>query len=530
MSSRTRSVSPVSHRYAMPVVPVPDADAPWEHEQTSLDDTPTTSRIAPPTHININSDVASPRPMPSPKQTYSTDPLTHLTFSKSERVDVLERIAADTDRAYADMSNNVPDYRLDRDKTLPRPPTPPDPKGTFRPGVQSLDVPFADEDFEKAPPTPTLAAFASSKASRIALGQLGGLDALEARLLAEVGTRKPDQETKKPDVRTVLPIAIPPPNTVPDPAIDSAISSLSLPGVAAEEGTLRLGQGSPLLEVSASERARPRARDEEMDSAIAENGDDVKSSSDRQVRKKPSQPESATKEKEQHRLRKAARGRVAAWLGSIDPEQPPPAVTPPPASPRPAKASEPPVLDNKQAPPQPAIPGPPEKAPDKDVDAKPNPRSSGFMPIRATVKGPSDAATPPKAADLFRAKFNLPKRPQDPETRYDVRSARGGRGGQVTAIASLWTQQASSPPPTKPAPLKPAAAAAKKFTPTNTKPAALQTTSTPRTTSPAVADFGARRGKATKSSSVPAVVSSSLATPMISTTASLARPSPPATG
>jgi hypothetical protein len=43
---------------------------------------------------------------------------------------------------------------------------------------------------------------------------------------------------------------------------------------------------------------------------------------------------------------------------------------------------------------------------------------------------------------------------QDPEVQYDVRSARGGRGGQVTAIAAFWAaaaKEASKGGPSRPA-------------------------------------------------------------------------------
>ena len=243
---------------------------------------------------------------------------------------------------------------------------------------------------DMTPPTPTLAAVAPKKASHVALGQLGGLDALEARLLAEVGTRKMDQDSARPDVRAVLPIAIPKPDAAIDPAIDSAISSLSLQGLGADEGTLRLGKDDVLAEPS----EKGRQLGSEVGSGEA-NDDASRPSkeSGKKVRKRTSGQKiqgEVVKEKEQHRLRKAAQGRIAAWLGTIDPETPPERGTPTPEeSPRLTEAvmKESSATNKAQKPPaKPVLPASPSAestaGTTKAVDAKPNPRSSGFMPIR----------------------------------------------------------------------------------------------------------------------------------------------------
>ncbi|KAH9916493.1 hypothetical protein B0H21DRAFT_307391, partial [Amylocystis lapponica] len=142
---------------------------------------------------------------------------------------------------------------------------------------------------------------------------------------------------------------------------------------------------------------------------------------------------------------------------------------------------------------------------------------------------------------------------------YDIRSARGGRGGKVASVAAIWasaTQQAAATKPT-PAPVKHASATPAKagmFKESHVKlepPIARKTipsldppTKPPRpATRPKLishtpqaspdskptpgADVMAKRARMNKSSSVPAAISSSLATPMLSSTASLARPSPP---
>lgn len=514
-------------------------------------------------HTSHNTDVASPRPMPSPKQTYATDPFTKLTFSKSERVEALERIAAATDDANRDMSTSVPDLSPGRDKTLPKPPVPSTKHYPPSPPTATLEdvfSPLTDADPDATPPTPTLAAFVSPKASRAALGHIGGLDALEARLLAEVGTRKVEQDTSRPDVRSVLPISIPRPDVVVDPAIDSAISSLSLPGLGADEGTLRLEKESHSAEPS--ERGRVRTHDAET--AIANNDRPRSKEPEARERKKKSGQKAHSdgiKEKEQHRLRKAAQGRVAAWLGGLDPEVPSPVVSssegPSAAVDQTSTMVDAIVVPTSVTPPDPqpplqvqstkeAAPSAPqnepvdlgEKAtyPVESIDAKPNPRSSGFMPIRPEEPQASDL-TSVNGAPGARKKLVWPQRIADPEVRYDVRSARGGRGGKVTQVAAIWaSQQSSTPQPSTPVP-KAKPPPPKKLThwskaPVSPSPLSQSSSANkdkPSTTAPSSAspgDLSARRAKMVKSSSVPAVVSSSLATPMLSSTASLARPSP----
>ena len=467
--------------------------------------------------------------MPSPKQTYTLDPFTSLTFSKSERVEALERIAAQTDNANKDMSSSVPDLVLDLDKTLPRPPVPSQKMNTDLESVPTMADIFqtsAAEDFNATPPTPTLAAVTSPKASRAVLGHLGGLDALEARLLAEVGTRKVEQNSSRPDVRSVLPIDIPRPDAAIDPAIDSAISSLSLPGLGADEGTLRLGVESYHAETS----ERGSHVNENESNVLLENSSPPRESEQR-VRKKKSEQKArgeVVKEKEQHRLRKAAQGRVAAWLGSIEPETPPQ-----PSEDHSTLPQEDAPLENAPTPltvPEdtPAMEDEQHARTEKLVDAKPNPRSSGFIPVHSHKEKKLD--------ERKRLLPVWPKRPQDPEVRYDVRSARGGRGGQVTAVAAVWAAQAGTPSSSAPAPKttpppkrltgwskippthlplsRPSESGAYKHNPPIVTP-----------TSPA-ADLAARRAKIAKASSVPAILSSSLAIPVLSSTASLAR-SPP---
>ncbi|KAH9847837.1 hypothetical protein C2E23DRAFT_889619 [Lenzites betulinus] len=666
ISSRHRSVSPPAHHYHVPdpVVPpmptvlaaVPPAHDTSYDEPMSPSSSPETRRGAP-THLSLSplitgGEVVSPRPMLSPKRSFTNDPFDQVT-----QVENLERIAARSDQGDLEIEP--------KEKTLPRPPVPTD-KGNpstprnravtlFPPDLLSADIPLAD-----TPPTPTLAAVMSLGVPRgLRLGNdATGLDALEARLLAEVGTRKPEKGERAPDVRTVLPIAIPRPADV-DPPNDSAISSLTLPELDAEmdERTLRRGNvsqrggsdregGDDFLATSTTQarNSRETAREYESKEVVTRGRDrgskDTKQSGSggtkRDRGKNPGKRSANTeipaedkgKDKELHHLRKAAQGRIAAWLGGIDPEGPPPTGTPPPASPPPptqppgrvalgAEGASPgkhitpsPILSPARSPlrsparsptrspvrsllpsrePKPASPATPSTdSPSKqrqqqdagpaaisqpatskdDSQAAPNPRSSGFVAIGtmrspSTLRPPANAKQGQKGAAPWDA-YLLPKvsprltayppRPLDPEVKYDVRSARGGRGGIVTSVAALWASGAQPPirdSPTPPAssskPTTKATRLAEQWKPTPAKsepskspqpladirpralrPAAKTTASSPSVTpSPpatSVADLSTRRARLIKSTSVPAIVSSSLATPMISSTASLSRP------
>lgn len=659
LSSRHRSASPPAHRFhlpdAAPPIPIAFAAAPTTldaaHDATASPGSSPATRRGGATTLSLSplltgGEVVSPRPMLSPKRSFTNDPFDQVT-----QVENLERIAARAEQQHAGpvVPLSGPALGEDtRDKTLPRPPVPTDKENipTPRSRAESLfPVDFLDTDAAAAetPPTPTLAAVTSLKAPRgLRPGNdSSGLDALEARLLAEVGTRKPEKGERPPDVRTVMPIAIPRATDV-DPPNDSAISSLTLPGldVDGDERTLRRGNmsarggsdredGDELLPTSTT-RARAsketmRARDSKETARGRDRGSkETKSASggtkrergEKNTSKRSANPEAPPeKDKELHHLRKAAQGRIAAWLGNIDPEVPPPSGTPPPATPPPAALSPPakptdravsrsparspavsparsPLPSPKVSPP--ALPSPdpvavsqPQTSTDtppvdqvapEEAQAAPNPRSSGFIAIgsvraaptlhatgaRSGQKGaaPWDAYLLPKASPRLAV---YPPRSLDPEVKYDVRSARGGRGGIVTSVASLWASATQTPQQEAPKPpvvaVKPqrkptklieqwtatAAPAAPKSEPSkspapqaDSRPRALRPLAKTAASSPSITPtppavdatsasgggMPARRARMVKSASVPAVVSSSLATPMISSTASLARPAP----
>ena len=671
--------------------------------------------------------VVSPRPMLSPKLSFSKDPLEQVS-----QVQCLERIAAEG-RA-EDGEDHAADGGEDRDKTLPKPPVPSGkvkdkakagattPRGRadtlFPPELLHAGAGVGigvgeGEDYVETPRTPTLAAVASTsvlKVPRLRGAGVGageassGLDALEARLLAEVGTRKPERQ-RAPDVRSVLQVPLPEPIAIPraqdvEPPVDSAISSLTLGGLEfdVDEKTLKRGkfsrgggsergleldvelepelglglglEGEDLVpgrtrESTQTTRGRDSQQTQTQTERARKGSGGAKKGKHSSKHTAGSEGENKTKDKELQKLRKAAQGRITAWLGRIDADaEPPESQTPPPVSPSLRRGRSPggvvarePVVGSLGVSPArspavspaaspahsrgpsparsarrltepaasslpkktsaevlanvaPSAPSPKaarqEQEQETETQAAPNPRSSGFLPIGTVRAHPQVAAVNAKAGkralpvDAFltpKASPRLgvyPPRPLDAEVKYDIRSARGGKGGIVTSVAAIWasaTQPAAAKeaaPKPAPVPVKPRANATKlaeqwkataehsgpvtpkgppamkpkpeglrspkvaaaaeglrspptgALTPTmaNGRPRALQPLAktgyaSPTVTSPAadpmitsVADLTARRAKMIKSTSVPAVVSSSTATPMLSSTASLARPSP----
>ena len=177
-----------------------------------------------------NAVVHSPRPQLTPKHSFTRDPvLGSLTISKSERVEELEKMADEVAERNRDLSGDLPKAanvadgdHLNLNKTLPGPPVP---SGKFRgrkrmgwdndviinnrkaeeepqqsrdlmsvfpadyQAVQSQEQPPSVSGFTyQTPPTPTLMAVLGPPKQTVA--SESGLDALERRLLAEVGTRK----------------------------------------------------------------------------------------------------------------------------------------------------------------------------------------------------------------------------------------------------------------------------------------------------------------------------------------------------
>ena len=185
-----------------------------------------------PSSPTANAVVHSPRPQLTPKHSFTRDPvLGSLTISKSERVEKLEKMADEVAKRNRDLSGDLPkaavaaaigqlDEKVNEDhlnlnKTLPGPPVPSGKFGYYhdveepqqREGrsrnlmsvfpadhqavqshhPQEQQSPVGGFTYQ-TPPTPTLMAVLGPP--KQSLASESGLDALERRLLAEVGTRK----------------------------------------------------------------------------------------------------------------------------------------------------------------------------------------------------------------------------------------------------------------------------------------------------------------------------------------------------
>ncbi|KAG6848716.1 hypothetical protein H0H93_014673, partial [Arthromyces matolae] len=258
-SSRHRSVSPRSHRFPLPVPPVGTAEL-----------VPTPPVLLPSVPVRTTDPILhSPRPFLSPKRSFTN------SLPKSERVEDLERMAEEVEKVSADLSGDLPKAPFesqdpesdssppidvtevqestvdipDINKTLPNPPP------SIRElndnlkanGRTRIDELFGDPSSvpPETPRTPMVAVtpiklpFKPRSAEfRAQLSPNGhaesGLDALEKRLLAEVGTRKMDLANERRPVWSIVgakPIDIPTKDMVPEePMNDSAISSLTLAG------------------------------------------------------------------------------------------------------------------------------------------------------------------------------------------------------------------------------------------------------------------------------------------------------------
>lgn len=615
LSSRHRSVSPLSHRFPLPQPPA-------QHVSPSRPHPGAIQIPTLPNPHNSQSVLYSPRPIPSPKQSYLGP------SPRSENVCALERMADEVGRYSGDLSADLPkcaaNVDSNVDKTLPSPPIP----SGKRPlrvqqhvqaafpntTVPDRSAPRAKPELELAfppPPTPPLAAITPIKfpraptelsglSTKYAKGtpQESGLDALERRLLAEVGTRRQDVGELRPDVRSVVqPIKIPA-SGAPAGVNDSAISSLTL---ADRDAFLRGNEDEQEQDHDSDERTQHRGgrhsqSDDEREVRTQRGRGRAKSKySDEDDERRVAQKRERKRGKEGdvRKLRSEVKGRIAAWLGEIDTS--PPLVDDLLSTMSPTASHFVLITDNEPFAPPPSsrdllpLSGDQElggRSFNDDVSAAPNPRSSGFVTIstlkaagirhstapapenmhsssdaekkslaaESLVPGPilrrmsagqSTIATPigstplagPKSPDIARADpmsavtrhFLSPHHPPhfpqplSPEVKYDVHSARGGKGGRVTEVASLWAAKADA--------TQTQAKQNWAFQPIK-KPVnhgGKLPVKSPLPTSQAhgpVDTSREGRGKATKATTVPAVISSSHAVPMLSSTASLARTSP----
>ncbi|KAF6759747.1 hypothetical protein DFP72DRAFT_884047 [Ephemerocybe angulata] len=588
VSSRTRSVSPQSHRF--PILPVspkavgqagasaagtpvrlrslpqPPGQVPGQAVAAAAL-VPAPAPVSPSTSLSpvvparAGAMVYSPRPQLTPKTSFSHD----SARPKSERVEELERMATVIALQKEDLSGDIPkdEFVLDaglaalgpegenddgkktpkdddgsaegKNKTLPAPPVPtrnkpeasaaaptlsPSEQQSKRPRIDTLfDAPpgngesnkekesglatphFPSVKRDRTPPTPALTAVLPTRYPRAKLNNFlgvdnseSGLDALERKLLAQVGTRKFDEggakqkKDERPDVRDLMgaedilsasisregkgvrgvaPIDIPAKAQVPEPLNDeSAISSLTLgnnidgvldggdvdeppvhagisSGVITQErygGGLGVGGNDsdfetkthrggsisgderpswnppsfPLLmedeakwssakaTLAASRHRREEAHVQTTDTAfhgstptkLSDGSRKSGKSRDNKERRSGKKGKERGEKGERAKTRTDAKGRVAAWLGGIDPEQPPEEEVIP-ASPSVARHPERLLGSHKgedDVPPPPTLRA---KTPsteadkiheEKDVSTAPNPRSSGFMPVGTARK------------------------------------------------------------------------------------------------------------------------------------------------
>ncbi|KAK2467279.1 hypothetical protein APHAL10511_000828 [Amanita phalloides] len=526
MSSRHRSVSPQSHRF-----PLPQSSPGGAHSiiETTVQARAPPSLVLPsprtelndPLHVSAPAQVVlhaaisplySPQPVRSPEMSSAS----LESLPRSERVEELERMAAEAEDDLAlhmvskterrgrsknkGKQKQIVELMADINTTLSPPSVPPVPMhqgygaGLSPPEARLSDY-FSIERVEsveqmikpdeipptpipapadKAPPTPTLTAITPVRYGRSSLTDtLGpenvesGLDALERRLLAEVGTQKIErifsgspnardlfagpsdvqvaygaiaspvgeaeaEGSARPTKGRLSPIKITACRINGDTEddglnVDSAISSLTLAdGGWAMEADRRAREVEQRHEPAPDEAHEDRDSDErthragtvgsKSKSKSSFSGDDGRE--ERKQRKKhkrqsgdlvvDTEPEDeaesrgrsregsmrgkkSNKKKEGHKLRKAVKGRVTAWLGSIEPDAMPledPKSDLAPAAQRGgastssrAKDIQPEVAVADEGTAR-ALPLHPVNAEQSDIPASaPNPRSSGFMPI-----------------------------------------------------------------------------------------------------------------------------------------------------
>jgi hypothetical protein len=599
-SSRHRSVSPTSHRYRMTGLPLPAPSAVWGQPSTTRPKTPDLSLPAPKLH--------SPRPMLSPKSSFTGEPL--AGSGQSGRVAALEKMVEDEERNKAQENpwndSSPQDIPLSRpipippsppveleakelndllEKTLPPPPVPSskpkkdiattspllnmfNQKAQAAEAIQPEDEPTALKPvfvMANLPPKraqqslpdsskhgkdgakPSAAPVDTKAESSPALG----LDALERRLLKEVGTRKQpaavSRHLKELDEAT-------------NGLLKAKVEAKGKLGVEPHFKPVDGSLGATVTPSEDKEAAihvllnRKRRKTFDVDTPVKE-PDIVKG-----------------QEEEALQLRKAAKGRVAMWLGDAKEADPPPLsetrIIEQAAREQPASEAIKQIREALKGPtgdtmPETTVPGPTPDGPKRIDPSKvqlPGRTSSGFLPMsRHPAKGlpriaeSSSTTSVEQPAVLERYKPGLQP---IKVANYDVRSARGGRGGKVTSVAALWAEKATSdaanPTPVSPkiqsvgVPLPMMVRLGQEKIKLPTSPGANlakpkeeeRSEDKPQEKTPPAGKpypwFGAAISPArsapanmiAKGVSVPAKLSSSFASPTLSSTESLARPQP----
>ena len=141
------------------------------------------------------------------------------------------------------------------------------------------------------------------------------------------------------------------------------------------------------------------------------------------------------RDEEAARMKRAAKGRVAEWLEKL-------------ASPEQEQEHE---QEQGAEPEQDTTSSPAAEAEEPPVESKPNPRSSGFISVATLCRAPislpppGDGDAPRNVPPTRRVANRYPPPPPPPppsqvEMKYNAKSVRGGRGGRVTAVASIWAE------------------------------------------------------------------------------------------
>ncbi|KAI9452519.1 hypothetical protein F5148DRAFT_1289563 [Russula earlei] len=571
--------------------------------------------ISPPAQIIFPAPVAieviSPKPMPSPKiitetlsATDDDDPFAQgfcrvVTSTKSLSVVKLEEMAT---RAVAEAEATArAEKEMAVDKTLPVPPVPSGKPSIYRVNRRILAqdvfhqlVPQQERggeaetewEAEVIPRAPSLSALSLLRPPPRSTGLPdgegeSGLDALERRLVEQVGTRR-RPTPPPPDVRTVLqlvssPVLPLPPVPVPVPVPvksmmaqeqensvgtgaavnESAISSLAL---AAEEdfGGRNAKTNPAYLDVEGE------AEDEDPDAdgrtQHQGKGAGASSGSERGTFKARSRRSAKSDSKDKDKDR--AKGRVAEWLDKLDvyasgPQQEPDITmelySPPPPEPKT-------VLPMEHAPIAAAtVVVPTSPASYSVIESKPDPRSSGFVPVstlrRAPIALPPESSSvsalapaallhaPPSSSTPMPAPVPIRQLPQKvdgllPWLLFGLRLLGEVIPTPVRAPGTPTPRQTKVARPTKRNAQQTKAPAADKLSPTTgvarTPPIPVRTPR-PRQSPPASKEKdpvpprpppGALFGLGAAATATPSspALSSSIATPVLSSTASLARP------
>ncbi|KAH9050366.1 hypothetical protein EDB83DRAFT_2522520 [Lactarius deliciosus] len=400
------------------------------------------------------------------------------TRTRSLSVVKLEEIAA---RAAAEI-----EAKAAADKTLPAPPVPSGkPLGHSKLRRPSAKDVFGNEQVsaepETVPRTPSLSALSllrpPQRHDQPVFAEWGRktedscLDALERRLVEQVGTRKyPPAPTTTADLS---PAPVPAPVPVPDKGKGKAAAEVlesaeeEGDGDAAAGRTQRPSKGAGAS--SSSECGMHKACSRKS------------AKSDPKDREKKTKKKREVQDEEAARLKRAAKDRVAEWLERLAPPEPERELVVSDAEAK--QDTNSPTLPQEPAPatalaPEPSVTADPAPAPAQGplavVESKPNPRSSGFISV----------------ATLRRAPITFPAPETAPTTQSNARRVANRPAAPVAPVLSAKAEKEDAPP----------TAAAR-------VPRAL---------------FGLGIAAAATPSS-PAL-SSSIATPVLSSTASLAQP------